>query len=400
MQSIYLHYDSLQRRIKKLEDDVIQGVAYQELDSNAFKYLMRIINDSRFSFLKSYTENVQLYAGYPIDVSLLLKLQEQINFDIEAIYGILNGINQGLGLVDADTSTSYLYRGTKYLSDNFKTNYLRALFNKQMLVYDNFQSKEKSDLDGKFFVDRGLGFVAKNIESMSYYPATWSWDPSYSLNNIVLSSGYYPPSKDRLRCVRMDLDQSQLVNFLYLDCTFPEDQFLDAILSINYSVDGVNYYACGLEILNYVNASFRSIYDQNSFTGFIPITPTFMKHLKVHILLKTDSPEIVINDLKPIGAVFNQDLATISIPILSKIPFLGDNFIEATIYQPFAYNYFEGHLSYESGGEIKLNLEMSLNKKTLESFSGSGTDRSLFSKNFYMYTSPILFDYSVFVGRG
>lgn len=393
--SIYIDPSYLKDKINRQEQFVVDSNVPQDIEESPFKYLMQVLTDSTLNVRDSYTKPEFIYPNYPIKTESMVRMNDDLAFDLQASYKDVNSTLASMAMINADTEERYYYAGTKFLSPTFQKNYLKAKYSNQILVFDNFQNVEKNVLDKTFFVDRGLGFVTKPVNSIKYYTPTVALNSSPS-RLIPQEGGYYPDLEDTEIELFLTLSSTSLINMIYAEMTFPGDQYIQEIAYIQFSVDGVKYVDVDAGLLAMINQSFGTIYDQNFFTGFIPITPTFARYVKIGVVQKLSSPRIEFGKLLLVGAEFNQDYQKVEIPVLNTVPYVVSGKTEMSGYAPWPFNYARGWLIFKEDGSINFSLDMSLNSDILGTYKQSSG--SVFASNFFNYTSPIIFDYSVFIG--
>lgn len=399
MKALLINYDTLKKKAEKKEDSVLSSVAdKRDVSENHFKFLTQIMSPSIIDVRKPYTVPAYIYNKFPVNLSELVEFSSGINVDLDTLFSNLNKFNENLNLVLADTEDKYIYKGTGYLGQRFSNNYLLAKYAKNMLIFDNFQNVNKNIIDQSFFVDRSLGFMTKGIQEMTYFEPVWQIMPTPD-RVIKSGQGFYPTDEETKFELFLSMPNTELINFMFWDMEFPGDQFIDEINYIKMSVDGVNYIDVDPTLLKYINESFTTIYDQNFFKGFIPFSPTFAKYVKIGFTKKTLSPDFIINDILFIRGEYKQDLEQVKLPILYKAPYISEHNIESSIYKPWSFNYYNAYLTFEQDSTVFLNLEMSFDRDQLDAvLADRFNNYSDFVKSFYAYMSPILFDYSVFLG--
>lgn len=396
--SVFLDYGFLKNKIERRESEILGDTDLRDLREEPFKYLMMILDKQYFQLSTPYTQAAYIYPNYPIDLDSLNKLHSDLEFDFDQIYKSINRLDKVTSLVSADTGQRYYYKGTKFLSPVFQEHFLKAKYGRQILIFDNLQNTEKNKLDESFFVERNLGFLTKSISSMEYY------EPEVEIQSTVLKvvepgAGFYPDATDERFEVLCKLPSPALINMMYLDWEFPGEQYLDQIEYILFSLDGVNYVSISSELLEYINASFGTIYDQNFFEGLVPLHPTFARYVRIGVKQKLTSPRTVLNKTFLLAAVFDQSYESAELTVLHQVPYLASGTTELQTYKPWLFNYMKDTLIFETGGEIKFKLEASFDSVAYQtSLTTLKGDELNFVKMFNAYSSPILFNYSIFLG--
>lgn len=390
MQSeILLNYDILKTKLEAKENEVLEGLSSDVVELDAYNYLGLVLYKKLLDLRTPYTDKVYLYGNHPIKVGDLTNFVADIKLDLDILYSSYNKLNSAASQVAEVTDSRYFYRGAKYLDTLFKPNYLAAKYGQKLLQFENFQNVEKNKFDEVFFVDRALGFVTKNVKQLEYF------NPTITRNTSPISvifDSFYPQTSTLKHELLLDLGSSQIINMLYCDLGFPGDQFLDSIDYILYSIDGVNYSTVDPYLVNYINSCFTSIYDQNFFTGFIPLETIQARYIKLGISKKLPAPDVVYNKVYAVRATYTDSYEKATIPIFWNMPYVANSTVNATAYVPADFNYVNNYIMFEEDSSITYNFEMSVNKDVLNKYQNS------FYRNNYKYTSPIVFDYSVFVG--
>lgn len=396
--NLYLDYKFIENKLGRAEEDILESTERYDIKEAPFKHVMRILVPDNFNPEKGYTKPAYIYPNFPLNLSELTKFDEDIRFDFDTLYNATNEITKGFNLVTNDTAEKYYYKGTKFLSATFQKNYLKAKYSQQMLVFENFQNVEKTKLDDSFFVDRNLGFLTKKVEGINYYDA--DVEIGSAISKLVPEGlGYFPPESNKQIEILITMSRTGLVNMLHMDMTFPGDQYIDSIDYIKYSIDGINYMTLDSSLLKMINESFASIYDQNFFSGFVPIHPTFAKYLRIGITQKLASPTTIINSIKPAAIEYTEAKETCIVPVIYDAPYLTNASSEMSVYMPWLFNYIGGSLIFEDGGAIQYKIELGMDKNILTKGLGevSGAER-VFLQKYSKYSSAVLFNYSIFLG--
>lgn len=398
LNELYVGYDILKHKLQHQEAMMVYNPT-QTYEHGAYEVLSRILTRDILNINKPFTQPFYLYGNYPIKVEDAKVFYDSLEIDFENLFKTLSQFQTYLGQVVLDTNQRYLYRGTKYLNQVFRSDYDQAKFGQTMLQFDIFQNGEKNVLDEVFFVERSLGFMTKKISGMRYYtPEVLEVMPS---TKQVFDTSYYPDgSQDFYFEIFVKLPARELINFLYLDLEFAGVQFIENIEYLQSSIDGVTYYNTNKALLSYVNECFKSIYDQNSFKGFIPLVGSYMRYIKIGIKKKVSvDGQITINKVLPISAEFDTDYQKAAVPVMFNLPYVAKADASSEAFVPFEFNYSNIFLVFEKNNSVSINFEMSYDTKSM---AGSPTQVTQteweFGKTHYTYYSPILFNYSIFIG--
>lgn len=388
-ESLITNYDLLTSRIHKTEGELtFQDDLYPEY--LPYKYIVNVFHPEVLSLTTPISDPAKIHYNHPIKWEDIQKNYDNLKWDFRQLYGLTNGFTKSYAQVISNVEEKYLYRGTKLLNPSFQLGFMNARYSHRLFSFDNFQNSEKTGLDAAFFVDRSLGFVTKSITAMEYITPNVSFLTT-PFRQVSSSYGYYPNSDTETRYeIFLQMDYAYLMNFLSVDFEFPGDQYLDEIEYIAYSTDGIQYTVVNPYLLYFTNISFRTIYDQNTFKGLIPLHPMKARYIRIGLKLKNSEDSMTVNSIKCVRASFSDALQSIKLPILENAPYIADYEVAASIYIPWDFNYFGNGLIFEPNNSVTFNFSMGVSQNSSETQSNINT--------YLKYSSPILFDYSVLIG--